>query len=304
MSWQEGEPPEKAASDCKPVELRIVPRARDLGGFEVRRVLPAIQRQMIGPFIFWDQMGLARFTPGTGIDVRPHPHIGLATVTYLFSGEILHRDSLGTVATIRPGEMNLMSSGRGIVHSERTPPGPRAAGHELYGIQAWVALPRSHEEAPPAFDHFGSTQLPLVTGAGVTLRVIAGEMEGRVAPVTLPMETIYAEAQLAAGAQLPFEARYAERAIYLCDGDVEIDGERFASPQLLVLRAGLVATIRAVTPARFMLLGGEPADGPRFIWWNFVSSSRERIEQAKMDWQAGRFDAVPGETEFIPLPAR
>ncbi len=304
MSWQEGEQPDKAASDCRAVELRIVPRARDLGGFEVRRVLPAIQRQMIGPFIFWDQMGLARFTPGTGIDVRPHPHIGLATVTYLFSGEILHRDSLGTVATIRPGEMNLMSSGRGIVHSERTPPDARATGQELYGIQAWVALPRAQEDAPPAFDHFDSTRLPLVTGDGVALRVIVGEMEGRVSPVTLPMETIYAEARLAAGAQLPFDARHAERAIYLCDGDVEIDGERFASPQLLVLRAGLVATIRAVTPTRCMLLGGEPADGPRFIWWNFVASSRERIEQAKLDWRENRFAPVPGETEFIPLPPR
>ncbi len=301
MSWQDCEQP-GTTSDCNAVELRIVPRARDLGGFEVRRVLPAIQRQMVGPFIFWDQMGFARFTPGTGIDVRPHPHIGLATVTYLFGGEILHRDSLGTVATIRPGEMNLMSAGRGIVHSERTPPDARATGAEIYGIQAWVALPRAHEDAPPAFDHFDSAQLPLITGAGVQLRLIAGEMQGRVSPVHLPMETIYAEVQLAAGAQLPFEARYAERAIYTCDGEIEIAGERFVAPQLLLLRAGHVATIRALTPARLMLLGGEPADGPRFIWWNFVASNRERIEQAKADWREERFAAVPGETEFIPLP--
>ena len=176
--------------------MRIVPRARDLGGFEVRRVLPAMQRQMIGPFIFWDQMGLGRFAPGTGIDVRPHPHIGLATVTYLFGGEIMHRDSLGTVISIRPGEMNLMTAGRGIVHSERTPPGPRAPGHDLYGIQAWVALPRSHEDMPPAFEHFGAGELPVTEGEGVSLRLIVGEMAGRLSPVKLPMETIYAEATL------------------------------------------------------------------------------------------------------------
>jgi redox-sensitive bicupin YhaK (pirin superfamily) len=301
MSWQDTEQP-AATPDGKAIELRIVPRARDLGGFEVRRVLPAIQRQMVGPFIFWDQMGSARFTPGTGIDVRPHPHIGLATVTYLFRGEIMHRDSLGTVIPIRPGEMNLMSAGRGIVHSERTPTDVRAAGHDLYGIQAWVALPRSHEDSAPAFGHFAAGELPLITGAGVTVRLINGEMAGRVSPVLLPMETIYAEVQLAAGAQVPFDARYVERAIYTCDGEIEVDGERFTAPQLLLLKTGHVATIRALTPARFMLLGGEPVDGPRFIWWNFVASSRERIEQAKADWQQNRFDTVPGETEFIPLP--
>jgi redox-sensitive bicupin YhaK (pirin superfamily) len=301
MSSFESEQP-NTAHDGKAIELRIVPRARDLGGFEVRRVLPAIQRQMVGPFIFWDQMGSARFTPGTGIDVRPHPHIGLATVTYLFSGEIMHRDSLGTVIPIRPGEMNLMSAGQGIVHSERTPTDVRAAGHDLYGIQAWVALPRSHEDSAPSFGHFAASELPLITGEGVTVRLINGEMAGRVSPVALPMETIYAEVQLAAGAQLPFDARYVERAIYTCDGEIEVDGERFGSPQLLLLKTGHAATIRALTPARFMLLGGEPADGPRFIWWNFVASSRERIEQAKADWSQGRFAAVPGETEFIPLP--
>jgi redox-sensitive bicupin YhaK (pirin superfamily) len=301
MSWHDTEQPGTAA-DGKAIELRIVPRARDLGGFEVRRVLPAIQRQMVGPFIFWDQMGSARFTPGTGIDVRPHPHIGLATVTYLFSGEIMHRDSLGTVIPIRPGEMNLMSAGQGIVHSERTTPEARAAGHELYGIQAWVALPRAHEDSAPTFAHFGAAELPLITGEGVSVRLINGETAGRVSPVVLPMETLYAEVQLQAGATVPFDARYAERGIYTCDGEIEIDGERFTAPQLLLLRTGHAATIRALTPARFMLLGGEPADGPRFIWWNFVASSRERIEQAKSLWRAGGFAAVPGETEFIPLP--
>jgi len=302
MSGQERARPTRASNDCSTVEVRLVPRARDLGGFEVRRVLPAMQRQMVGPFIFWDQMGPARFTAGSGIDVRPHPHIGLATVTYLFAGEILHRDSLGTVIPIRPGEMNLMSAGRGIVHSERTPPQARAAGHELHGIQAWLALPRAHEEGPPAFHHFGAQQLPRLTGAGMDLRLIAGELAGHRSPVELPMETLYAEAQLAAGARLPFESRCAERAIYLCEGALAIDSERFEAPQMLVLRAGHVADIEALTPARCMLLGGEPADGPRFIWWNFVASSRQRIERAKADWRAGRFDAVPGETDFIPLP--
>jgi redox-sensitive bicupin YhaK (pirin superfamily) len=304
MSWLDSKPPADVASHCDAVELDMVPRARDLGGFEVRRVLPAAQRQMVGPFIFWDQMGRARFAPGTGIDVRPHPHIGLATVTYLFAGEILHRDSLGTVIPIRPGEMNLMIAGRGIVHSERTPPGPRAAGHELYGIQAWVALPRTHEDSPPGFRHFGSGELPVLDGEGVSLRLIIGEMAGRASPVALPMATLYAEVQLEAGARLVFDARYAERAAYACEGELDIDGRQFGSPQLLVLRAGVTATLTAKTPTRLMLLGGEPADGPRHIWWNLVASTPERIEQAKADWQAGRFAAVPGETEFIPLPSR
>jgi redox-sensitive bicupin YhaK (pirin superfamily) len=302
MSWQETDPPEHAAAPCDAIETRIVPRVKDLGGFEVRRVLPHGRRMMVGPFIFWDQMGLARFAPGTGIDVRPHPHIGLATVTYLFSGEIMHRDSLGTVIPIRPGEMNLMSAGRGIVHSERTPPEARANGHDLYGIQAWVALPRSHEDADPVFQHFGAAELPLVIGDGITLRVINGELAGRTSPVKLPMATLYAEAQLATGAVLPLDSRYPERAVYTCDGEIELAGERFGPNQLLVLRAGCDVAIRAISAARFMLLGGEPADGPRHIWWNFVASSLDRIEQAKADWKAGRFPAVPGETEFIPLP--
>jgi redox-sensitive bicupin YhaK (pirin superfamily) len=286
------------------IELGIAGRARDLGGFEVRRVLPAVQRQMVGPFIFWDQMGLARFAPGHGMDVRPHPHIGLATVTYLFSGEIMHRDSLGTVIPIRPGEMNLMTAGRGIVHSERTPPEARAAGHELYGIQAWVALPRTHEDAPPSFEHFGASALPVIDGEGVNLRLIIGELAGRVSPVKLPMETVYAEAQLAAAGRLVFDARCAERAIYLCDGAIEVAGQRSDEPQMLVLGAGQSATIRALSPARIMLLGGEPADGPRHIWWNFVATSNDRIDEAGADWEAGRFASVPEETEFIPLPAR
>jgi redox-sensitive bicupin YhaK (pirin superfamily) len=304
MSWQETEEPKAAGGGCPAIEERIIPRARDIGDFEVRRALPTARRMMVGPFIFWDQFGLEHFKPGQGMDVRPHPHIGLATVTYMFNGEILHRDSLGTVIPIRPGEMNLMSAGQGIVHSERTAPETRAAGHDLYGIQAWVALPRSHEDSAPAFTHFAASELPVLTGRGVTLRLIIGEMEGRISPVKLPMETIYAELQLEAGASLPFDARYVERALYTCDGEIDLNGERIAAGQMLVLKAGQAVTIRAVTAARVMLLGGEPADAPRHIWWNFVSSKLELLEQAKADWQQGRFAMVPGETEFIPLPPR
>ena len=284
------------------VETVVVPRARDLGGFEVRRVLPSAQRHMIGPFIFWDQMGPAHFASGHGIDVRPHPHIGLATVTYLLRGEIMHRDSLGSVAAIRPGEMNLMTAGSGIVHSERTGPALRAGGHELFGVQAWVALPRAHEETAAAFEHFGAGELPVLQERGVDLRLIAGEMHGVRSPVTTPMAMIYADLALAAGAELSFDARYPERAIYTMEGELELAGERFAAGQMLVLKPGQAVTLRGSSSARCMLLGGEPADGPRHIWWNFVSSSLERIEQAKADWRAGRFAAVPGETEFIPLP--
>lgn len=281
----------------------IVPRARDLGGFEVRRALPSARRQMVGPFIFWDQMGPAMFRLGEGMDVRPHPHIGLATVTYLFDGEVMHKDSLGTDIPIRPGAMNLMSAGRGIVHSERTGQEARVQGTgRLYGIQAWVALPRSHEEAGPAFTHYGEDALPAIAGDGATMRLIAGEALGQRSPVALPMATLYADVQLEAGASVPFDAHYEERGIYTVSGEIEIAGDRFGPGQLLVFKPGDRITVRATSSARLMLLGGEPADGPRHIWWNFVSSRPERIEQAKEDWKAARFDSVPGETEFIPLP--
>ena len=303
MSWQpcdDPKPGDKLA--CDAIEMVIVPRARDLGGFEVRRALPSARRQMVGPFIFWDQMGPAEFLLGQGMDVRPHPHIGLATVTYLFDGEVIHRDSLGTQIPIRPGAMNLMSAGRGIVHSERTGLEARAVGAKLYGIQAWVALPRSHEEGEPTFTHYGAENLPVLGDHGVTLRLIAGEALGARSPVSTPMSMIYADAQLEAGASVPFDPAYEERGLYTVSGVVEIAGDRFGPGQLLVFRPGDRITVRAVEPARFMLLGGDPMDGPRHIWWNFVSSRPERIEQAKADWKAARFDSVPGETEFIPLP--
>jgi redox-sensitive bicupin YhaK (pirin superfamily) len=298
MSAQEAH----GSSSATPVERVIPGRARDIGGFEVRRVLPVAGHRMVGPFIFFDEMGPKTFAPGTGIDVRPHPHIGLATVTYLFTGEILHRDSLGTVQPIRPGEVNWMTAGRGIVHSERTAPERRQAGGTLHGIQSWVALPQRHEETAPAFAHHGHAVLPVIEGEGKTVRIIAGRLYGESAPVATLSELFYADATLAAGARLEIPAAYAERAAYVVSGGITIDGEAYGSGQLLVLKPDGAVTLTATTAARIMLLGGERLDGERHIFWNFVSSSKERLEQAKADWRAERFPAIPGETERIPLP--
>jgi redox-sensitive bicupin YhaK (pirin superfamily) len=280
----------------------VVPHTRDLGGFSVRRVLPAIERRMVGPFVFFDQMGPALFEPGTGIDVRPHPHIGLATVTYLFEGEILHRDTLGSVQAIRPGEINWMTAGRGIAHSERTGPETRAAGGRLAGIQSWVALPKDDEETEPGFAHHGAGALPIVAGDGKEVRLLIGAAFGSRSPVRTFSETLYADIALAAGAQLEVPHEPEERALYLVEGTIAIAGEEFAPGRLLVLRPASEIVVAARSAARLMLLGGAPLDGPRHVWWNFVSSSRDRIEQAKADWQAGRFAAIPGESDFIPLP--
>jgi redox-sensitive bicupin YhaK (pirin superfamily) len=283
-------------------ETVIVPRSRDIGGFEVRRALPSMQRRLVGPFVFFDHMGPAVFAAGTGLDVRPHPHIGLATITYLFDGEILHRDSLGSVQPIRPGDVNWMTAGRGIAHSERTDPELRASGTTLAGIQSWVALPKRDEEIDPSFVHHPRASLPVMEGEGVTLRLIAGAGFGLRAPVAVFSGMFYADAALKAGARLTLPAEYEERAIYVAKGEIEIAGQRFPEGQLLVFRPGDAIDLRASVDARVLLLGGEPMDGPRHIWWNFVSSSKDRIEQAKADWKAGRFGPVPGETEFIPLP--
>lgn len=303
LSWQpaiDPRPGDKHA--CDAIDMVIVPRARDLGGFSVRRALPSTQRQMIGPFIFFDQMGPAEFLLGAGMDVRPHPHIGLSTVTYLFEGEIIHRDSLGTVLPIRPGELNWMTAGRGIAHSERTPPELRAIGTKLFGIQSWVALSTADEEAKPNFVHYGSDDLPMLDEEGKIVRVIAGSLFGACSPVKTSSPMFYADVRLDAGASVPLDAEYNERAIYTVAGEVEIAGDVFDAGQLLVFRPGDRITIRAKSNAHFMALGGEPMDGPRHIWWNFVSSSRDRIEQAKADWKMARFDSVPGDAEFIPLP--
>jgi redox-sensitive bicupin YhaK (pirin superfamily) len=285
-----------------PIETVIVPRTRDLGGFEVRRALPSARRRMVGPFVFLDQMGPATFRGGKGLDVRPHPHIGLATVTYLFDGAILHRDSLGTVQLIEPGAVNWMTAGRGIVHSERTPPEARRDGGSLSGIQTWVALPRAHEETEPSFAHTPAAALPTLDGGGVRIRVIAGTLHGARSPVRVFSETIYADAALAAGARLEIPAEQEERAAYVVEGAVEESGASFGAGQLLVLRPGAPVVLRAGSAARVLVLGGEPMDGPRHIWWNFVGSSAERIDRAADDWKAGRFAPVPGETERIPLP--
>jgi len=286
-----------------PLEAVIVPRTRDLGdGFEVRRALPSAQRRMVGPFVFFDQMGPVAFRAGQGLDVRPHPHIGLATVTYLFEGEILHRDSLGVVQPIRPGAVNWMTAGRGIVHSERTAPDVRATGGPLFGIQSWLALPKRHEETEPGFVHVTAGDLPVLSDAGAYVRVIAGTFHGVRAPVPSFSDMFYADAELAGGGHVVLPAEHEERAIYVAAGAVEIAGDSFAAGQLLIFRPRDEIVIRAPASARVLLLGGEPMDGPRHVWWNFVASSKDRIEQAKSDWKAGRFMPVPGETEFIPLP--
>jgi hypothetical protein len=304
MSWLPNEEPRaEIEPETAPVEMAILPRMRDLGdGFEVRRLLPFAKRRMVGPFIFLDEMGPTLFAPGKGLDVRPHPHIGLATVTYLFAGEILHRDSLGTVQAIRPGAVNWMTAGRGIAHSERTDAASRAKGGPLRGLQSWVALPREHEETAPNFSHHDAAALPLIEGEGKTVRVIAGSFAGRTAPVTVFSPMVYVDATLAPGAVLAVPTEHEERGLLLVDGAVEIAGERHAPGQLLVLRPGLEIAVAAPEGARLMLLGGEPMDGPRHIWWNFVSSSKERIEAAKADWKAGRFAPVPGDSDIIPLP--
>ncbi len=306
MSWlKDNDPIPGDRQSCDAIEQVIVPRARDLGGFEVRRALPSAQRQMIGPFIFFDQMGPAQFLSGQGIDVRPHPHIGLATVTYLFEGQMMHRDSLGSSLAIRPGEVNLMTAGRGIVHSERTAPEMRTSGQDMFGIQAWMALPKSHEEIAPEFAHHDVSALPRLDGEGKRVRLIVGSLYGETSPAVFPHDCFYAEAVLAPGAVLPLDPDYEERAVYLASGRIDIAGQTFDGGQLLVFKPGDRISILAVTNARLMLLGGEPMDGPRHIWWNFVSSSQERIDSAKEDWRQGRFAIVPGdETEFIPLPEK
>ena len=287
---------------CDAIAHVIVPRGTDLGGFQVRRALPSAQRRMVGPFIFLDHMGPAEFRAGHGIDVRPHPHIGLATVTYLYAGEIVHRDSLGTLVPIRAHEVNWMTAGRGIVHSERTGRERRLKGDLVHGLQCWVALPVAEEEGAPGFAHHDADELPVVRGEGKAVRIVAGALYGMRSPVATLWDTVFADVELEAGATLPLDADYEERAIYLVDGEIDIAGDRFTRGRLLVFRPGDRIAIRASTAARLVIVGGAAMDGPRHIWWNFVSSRKDRIEQAKAEWKARRFSSVPGETEFIPLP--
>lgn len=287
------------------IDLVLHGRARDLGGFSVRRVLPAVQRRLVGPFIFFDHMGPDELAPGEGFDVRPHPHIGLATVTYLFDGEIVHRDSVGSLQPIRPGDVNWMTAGRGIAHSERISDEMRRRGMRVHGIQSWVALPLEHEETEPSFAHHPKASLPRVVKDGVTLDVIAGAAYGVTSPVKVLSPTLYVHAELPAGATLPVDGGHEERAVYVVEGAIRCDGQRFPEASLLVLAPGAEASIAAEGAARVMLLGGARLEGHREIWWNFVSSSKARIERAKDDWQNRRFAKVTGDEEdFIPLPER
>lgn len=284
------------------IDTLIRGRERDLGGFSVHRVLPGGPRQMVGPFIFFDAMGPATFAPHTGVDVRPHPHIGLATVTWLFEGELLHRDSLGFTQVIRPGEVNWMTAGSGIAHSERTPAENRQRPSRLHGIQSWVALPKHAEETAPGFHHYGAGELPALDADGVRLRVIAGTLLGLTSPVRTFSAMGYGALELAAGARCVLPAEHEERAVYLVDGELTVDGEAVPAGACAILAPGRSLELRAGSACRCMVLGGEPADGPRHIWWNFVSSSEARIERARQDWKLGRFAPVTGESEFIPLP--
>lgn len=309
MSWNPSLDPTCPDGGLEAIETVIVPRARDLGGFEVRRALPAPRRQMVGPFIFFDQVGPAEFVTGAGIDVRPHPHIGLGTVTYLVRGGFRHRDSLGTDQPITPGAVNWMLAGRGITHSERTDPETRAAPHSLLGIQTWLALPEDREELPPAFEHHPRDALPLIEDGGASARLILGSAWGARAPATMQSDLFYAMVLLAAGARVPLPDDHEDRGLHVLDGSVEIAGQTFPAGQMLVFRPGDRMAVRAgPTGARVMLLGGATLEGPRHIWWNFVSSSRDRIEAARAawkagDWENGPFRLPPGdEDEHIPAP--
>ena len=306
MSWNPDHP---AQTDPDAIETVIVPRARDIGGFEVRRALPSAKRQMVGPFIFFDQMGPMEFLSGQGLDVRPHPHIGLATVTYLFDGTLHHRDSLGTDQWITPGAVNWMVAGRGIAHSERTDGAVRATGQRLSGIQTWVALPEGQEDGAATFHHAPKEALPLLRDGGAEVRLILGHGYGARAPVETPSETIYADALLAPGAALPLPDDHEDRAVYVMTGGIHVAGDWHEAGRMLIFRPGDRIGLRAGDAgARVLILGGATLEGPRYIWWNFVASTRERIEAAKEAWRAGdrahgSFQLPPGDTEeFIPLP--
>jgi redox-sensitive bicupin YhaK (pirin superfamily) len=281
----------------------LQPHARDLGdGFVVARMLPQIDRRMVGPFVFLDQFGPVTFPPGKVADVRPHPHIGLATVTYMFEGEIMHRDNVGSVQLIRAGEVNLMTAGRGIAHSERTPDHLRDKERTQFGLQFWVGLPTAKEEMEPAFAHHSADELPVIAAPGAKGKVVLGTFLGKRSPVVTASETVLVDLELSAGSRFVVPASHRERAVQVVTGAVAAAGVQIAAPRLLVLEEGREVVIEAEVPARCVVLGGDPLDGPRHLWWNFVSSSKDRIEKAKADWKEGRFAAIAGETEFIPLP--
>jgi redox-sensitive bicupin YhaK (pirin superfamily) len=304
MSWSPCPDPELGnRQHADAIDTVVIPRSVDLGGMDVRRALPSKEGRMVGPFIFFDQMGPAELLTGDGIDVEPHPHINLATLTYLFDGEIVHRDSLGSDQLITPGDVNWMKAGRGIVHSERSGESQRQSPQSMFGIQTWVALPESDEESDPDFRHHDDQQLPIIEDDGRRARLIAGDAFGESSPLETSSPTLYAELHLEAGRQLELKPWFPERAIYTLDGRVSIDGCTFPPHQLIVLRRDSHIRLEANDDAHFMLFGGEPMHGPRYIWWNFVSSRRDRIEQAREEWARGAFDTVPGdEQDFLPAP--
>ena len=283
------------------VEQVIVARASDIGGLMVRRALPVAGRRMVGPFIFLDEMGPATFAPGEGLDVLPHPHIGLSTVTYLFDGALAHRDSTGVTQIVRPGELNLMTAGRGVVHSERSPAQERVGGR-LHGAQLWMALPRALEDSAPSFAHFAVGALPRLVAEGKRVRLVLGAAYGEESPVETPTDCVFAEISMAPGAILPVDPDWDERALYVASGEIDIAGVTFGPGQLLALAAGDRISALALSNARLLLIGGAAMDGPRHIWWNFVSSSKDRIDAAKADWRAGRMALPEGESDFIPAP--
>ena len=303
MSWRSTTDPECHTDRTgSPIENVIVPRRRDVGGFDVMRALPSAERRAVGPFVFFDQFGPLQLIQGRSLEVRPHPHIGLATVTYLFAGKIMHRDSLGTVQPIQPGEVNWMTAGHGIVHSERTSDAGNPPGAELFGIQTWVALPKSHEEIEPAFAHHARVELPEVAGNGFWGRIILGSCFGRSSPVATFADPVYVDCRLDAGSRLLLPAEIEERAVSTVSGELQVGKQRFAPGTLAVFTPRAEVVLTADVATQFILIGGPRLDGPRIVWWNFVSSSQERIEAAKADWRAGRFASVPGDKEFIPLP--
>jgi redox-sensitive bicupin YhaK (pirin superfamily) len=285
-----------------PTPLVIEPRLRSIGNLDVRRILPSRQRRSVGPFVFLDHMGPASLAPGTGLDVPPHPHIGLATVTYLFDGALTHRDSLGFEQVIRPGDVNWMTAGGGIVHSERTPPEDRSRAATIDGIQSWVALPCAEEERAASFHHHPAASLPEIRDAGMVLKLIAGEAFGMNAPARVFSRMFYADAACRPGAVLALPPDLGERGVYVAEGRISVAHRTYGKERMLVFEGGRNVTIRAETEARLMVLGGAPLDAPRHMWWNFVSNSTDRIERAKRDWSHGRFAPVPGETDFVPLP--
>ena len=303
MSWMCGSIPNDSRDCPAEIELNIIPRTVDIGGFEVHRALPSREKQMVGPFIFWDQMGPGQFDSGRGVDVRPHPHIGLSTVTYLFEGTLDHKDSLGNDVRIVPGDVNLMTAGSGIVHSERTGKDVRQHQSNLFGIQSWLALPKAFEESDPAFIHVQAEQFPTFETNLISGKLILGEYEGSISPITLPWDTLYLEIKMEKGATFTISPKTEERALFLVNGRIGIASKMYDNRQLLVLRPGEEILIDAKEDLHFLVLGGAAMDSPRYIWWNFVSSSVERIKRAADDWKNGSFEIVPGdEKEYIPLP--